>query len=306
MKRFFFSFFGLLPCLVLLTGNAHAQMQPNSITVSPSLLQLDLSVDKPEGTLTYFNTSNDTIDLTLSASDFAPLEDGYKLSFLSQKDADNYKYSLSSWIDFGAKTLTLPPHSSKTVTVFIQKEKLTTGGHYATILAQMAGNTTDTLQIQGILASLLFVRANTGREKDDASIASLLADSDTLSFPKNMIFRFNNTGDTTLTPYGLITITDPFHRLVAKSIVNENSLQSLPESIRRFEVPLRFVALAYIPGVYTAHLTIHFGKTTINKDQTISFFSQGQIPYIQIFITIAFLYGMFLFVRRFLPRKRTD
>lgn len=294
----------LLICLFSPVAMAQ-ELPPDSVTVNPSLLSLDLSKDKPEGILTYSNSSSQTVQLSLSASDFAPLEDGYKLSFLNQQDAANYRYSLSSWIDFSSKTITISPHDSTQVIVFIQKEKLSPGGHYASIFAEVEGNSIENVRIRGVLASLLFVRTNTGHEKEEATILGFFPQQDFLNFPNTMIIRFNNIGDTTLIPYGLIKFTDPFGRYVAKGIVNQGSYSSLPESIRRFEIPTTSFTPFLFPGWYTARLTLHFGKENIQKNATITFFSQGSIPLLQILVVLVVGAVVFWILRKKLPLKRS-
>src|SRR5258708_15217674 len=102
---------------------AKASTTDNVITVTPSLFLLDLQKDKPEIEYYYDNGTNQTIELALSASDFKPLEDGYKISFIQGKAADSYKYRLSSWITFEKNTLIISPHSSETVKLFINKDE---------------------------------------------------------------------------------------------------------------------------------------------------------------------------------------
>ena len=84
--------------------------------------------------LTYANNTKSEINLVLSVQDFTELEDSYKIDFLTGKDSANYKYSLSSWISFENKNLDLAPGEKKSVKVFIDKNRITKGGHYASIL----------------------------------------------------------------------------------------------------------------------------------------------------------------------------
>ena len=290
--------------LLFIPSLTYAQViQPNSLSVSPSLLQLDLAKDTSEANLTYTNTTSQTLEVSLSASDFAPLEDGYKISFLSQKDADNYKYSLSSWVDFSEKTILIPPNSKKTITVFIAKDKLTSGGHYATILAQMHSVKANDIQINSVLASLLFVRTNSGKEIDAASIVSMDTDGDLLTFPSSVTLRINNTGDSALTPYGLIQVKDSLNREVARGILNTDSQQVLPESIRSYTVRLRSLTLAFLPGRYHVVLTMHYGKKLIYATKSINVLSQGQLPYVQFILIIAIFLTIGLIFKRKLPRK---
>jgi hypothetical protein len=254
----------------------------NSLTVAPSIIRLDLATDKPEALLEYKNTTNKTIELSLSASDFAELEHGYKPSFLDEKTAQNYKYSLSSWIDFDKKTLVIAPFATESVTVFINKDKLSPGGHYGSILARIT-NTTDseTVQIQGVLSSLIFVRTNTGQEKELGEIQNFAPNRTLIAFPKTFALRFKNTGDTDLIPYGLVEIKDMFGRTVAKGILNEGSLATLPESIRSYDIEVKANTFLF-PGMYSADFKGHFGKTNQQMQAEKKFFSEGNLPIIPI------------------------
>src|SRR5690242_7882292 len=81
----------LIPLLFfLLPTPIFAQSTPaNTVTVSPSIVHLDLQTDSPETTLYYKNNGDETISLSFNASDVTELEDGYKLSFLEPKNAQN-------------------------------------------------------------------------------------------------------------------------------------------------------------------------------------------------------------------------
>src|ERR1035437_4872725 len=150
------------------TPAAHAQtkaQEQKGITVSPSIAHIDLATDPAEYTLTYTNTTGTDINLLLSVQDLSEFEGTYQINFLNQKDAANYKYSLSSWISFENKNIELNPGEKKTVKVFIDKNRITKGGHYASILAQIQQPQSKTvINILPTLSSLLFVRASTGKE----------------------------------------------------------------------------------------------------------------------------------------------
>lgn len=292
---FVYLFIGLL-VLSLPNGFSQAYAQTNAVSVSPSLLHLDLQTDEPQATLYYKNTSKETVELTLSASDVTELEDGYKLSFLEQKDAKNYKYSLSSWIDFDKKTLIVNPGETSTVTVFIKKDRLNPGGHYGAVLAQISNkNPSGNVAINSSLSSLIFVRTNTGKEKEEGKIEKFAPIREWLDFPDSFVLRFNNTGDVDVVPYGLITIKDIFGRIVAKGIVNEGSLATLPESIRRYDVQILKQENFLIPGIYKAELTGHFGKKNKQFKAAAAFFSQGSIPLLP--LVVIFTAGLIALVK---------
>ena len=143
--------------------------QQNTLTVTPQLTSLDLATDDPETLIYYKNSSSTPIELTLSVQDVKELEDRNPVGILDAKEAANYKYSLSSWVTLERQTLLLNPGEERTVKVTIAEEKLSPGGHYGTILAeirQKEGN--EKIKLKGVIASLLFVRADTGNEVEAA------------------------------------------------------------------------------------------------------------------------------------------
>lgn len=275
----------------------------NAITVSPSVIQLDLAYDKPQTTIFYTNRTKTSIELHLQAQDIRELEDGYKLSFLDQKDSNNYPYRLSSWLSFDKTSLIIDPGEKAAVTVYVNTNKLTPGGHYASIVASVINeNSKNDVQINTDLSSLFFVRTNTGKELDQAKVTALyIPQDDTLhiALPQTIIFSFENTGDTVLTPYGLLTITDPFGHVITKGIVNADSLQTLPESIRRYEVSINKTTGFFLPGVYQAALHIHFGKQNIQQTVTIKFFSQGSIFVSWILLILILIGAGFILKKKF-------
>jgi hypothetical protein len=291
----------LLTCLFLpLSKVAYAQ-QPKGITVVPSIAHIDLATDPPQYELTYINNTTADITLNLSVQDFTELEDSYKLDFLSPQDAANYKYSLSSWISFENPQLQLSPGEKKSVKVFIDKTRITKGGHYASILAEIGGNANGKdINIRGILSSLLFVRASTGQEIEDARISDFVPLRDGIDYPDTYMLRFENNGNVYVTPYGLIQVYDPLGNLVGKGVLNENSLDALPESIRRYDTNVTNYQPVLLPGFYTAKIQIHYGKSNQKLSTTVRFFSQGRFnfPKIVLGVVIILLIGLYLRKRR--------
>ncbi len=306
MRKFLF----LLTFFFISTPYAFAATFPaNTISVNPSLVQLDLQTDQPQATLQYSNTTNQTVELSLSASNFTDLENGWNLSFLEDKNAQNYKYGLASWINFDKKSLILNPHETGNVTILINKNELSPGGHYGSILAEVVQQTSSgDIGIKSILASSLFVRTNTGREVENGFIEYFTSPQNFFDFPNTYVMRFENTGDVDVTPHGLLTVTDVFGRIIAKGIVNQGSLISFPESVRRFDIPIKNLSSFIFPGKYTATISVHFGKSEKKLTASRSFFSQGSLPLFPIAIGIVIIVcvGMYLFLkRRNLQRNRS-
>lgn len=257
--------------------------QEKGITVTPSIIHLDLESDPAEYDISYTNSTNSNITLLLSVQDFSELEDAYRLNFLNQKDAQNYKYSLSSWVSFENKNIQLAPGEKKTVKIFIDKNRITKGGHYASILAEILQEEAEKqVQVKAVLSSLLFVRASTGLEVEDGKISSFAPIRDGLEFPDSFMLRFQNSGNVHVVPYGLIEVYDMFGNIVSKGILNEGSLDALPESIRRYDIISKTDKKVLLPGFYTAKIAMHFGKQDKKLSTSVKFFSQGSFDLIKL------------------------
>ena len=278
---------------------------PAGISVIPSIMYLDLALDPPEYTLTYINNTKSDIKLELSVQDFSELEDDYKINFLETKDAASYKYSLSSWVTLENKNLELTQGEEKSIKVFIDKARITKGGHYASVLARSTQqNVEKQININPVISSLLFVRASTGKEIENGKISTFRPDRNFLNFPENFVLRFENSGNVHVIPYGQIVITDNFGNRVANGILNEKSLDALPESIRKYDIPIIHDSQFMIPGIYTAKIDVHYGNSQKEISRTTIFFSQGSFNFAKIgFVIIIISIIGFIAYKRIRKRK---
>jgi uncharacterized membrane protein len=298
-----------LPCFILsvvvigcflAASSQRVSAQQKAISVTPSILMLDLSLDEPEAEITYRNDTDFPVTLHFSAQDFTELSEGWKVNFIPEQDAKNYRYSLATWLRFGTEEITLEPGEEKAVKIFVNSRNLTPGGHYASVLAEMRQDTTsEQVQIKGILSTLVFVRTNTGKEIEDAAISEFKAISGLLAFPNKALFRLRNSGNVQLTPYGRVEIKDMRGKIVAYGIVNEDSLMTLPESIRRYDVALVKSQRFILPGIYTAELKTHVGKSKKELVAKTQFFTQGSVNIVGIGILVLVILGSYYAVRRF-------
>jgi hypothetical protein len=273
--------------------------EPECITVIPSIMTVDLKTDPPEYEIRYINNTPAEITLLLSAQDFTELEDGYKISFLEGKDAENYKYSLSSWISFENKNIQLAPREEKSIKIFIDSKRLTVGGHYASILAKVdQSNSKKSININPVISSLLFVRAASGNEIESGKISSFKPDRSLFNFPKKFALRFQNNGNVFITPYGTLEIYDPRGKKIATSVLNEGSLNTLPESIRRYDINVKPTTKILLPGIYTAKLSMHYGNSKKQINESIKFFSDGSIDLIKITLVLIVIILVLYFIRK--------
>jgi hypothetical protein len=254
----------------------------SGISVSPSIIELDLQTQAPVATLTYTNNTREAVGISLSAQNFIGLSDTGQINYAGNT-LENYRYGLSAWIQLDTNAITLMPGESKTVQISIEKEALPQGTHFASILAAVqVRNTAKSVTIQPVLSSLLFVRADSLYNREEANIISFDPDRLFPYFPSDFTLRINNSGNIALTPYGLVMVKDIFGRTVARGVVNTGSLIALPESIRRFDIPVSVLTGYLLPGFYSADLTVEYGLGNRLLVQTVTFFSQGSIDWVKI------------------------
>ncbi len=277
MKRLLFVFLFLTLSYQLSTTHARAQSK-NSIMVSPQLIQLDLSKDPPEAEYTYTNNTSQTVELSLSMQDVKELEDRGIPGIIDPNVTKDYNYGLSNWARFSNNNLVILPGESKTVTVFIDKTRLTLGGHYGSVLAEIVQKDNQkTVKLRAIISTLLFVRSGSEYEQERANIVQISNDSELFSFPSTITFRLQNTGNVDLTPYGIISVTNPLGNEVARGIINEDSLITLPDSTRRYIVKINKYADIVLPGIYQTTVKLKYGKHKFALEESSYFFILGEV-----------------------------
>lgn len=284
----FLSFLLLLSALFVF-GSKPLNAQSQNIIVEPQLIQLDLSKDRPQAEYFYTNNTSETIELSLSMQDVKELQDRGIPEILNVNDSKNYQYGLSSWTRLSTNSLIIAPKEKKSVTVYIDNERLSPGGHYGTLLAEIKQfDEGRQVQLRAILSSLLFVRAGLGGEIEEAEIVNLRFLQNFYAYPTNAFFNLQNTGNVDLTPHGILTIKDPFVREITRTIVNEDSLITLPDSSRQYAMPIVSKIAILPPGIYTATLDVRYGKTKTEKREVKKFFSLGILTVDKILIIVLF------------------
>lgn len=246
------------------------------ISVTPQIQTIDLSKDASTVTFKYKNTTPSAIVLNFSMKDFAELEESGLPGFLDDKSAQNYKYGLASWASLSTQTVLLNPGDEKSIDVSIDKTRLTLGGHYASVLAEIAQPENDkNVRLRGVLAALLFVRSGSEFDREEEAVESLVPDSDFYSFPQTFILRLINRGNVDVTPHGTLDIYDPLGKKVGNAIINEASNISLPETIRRYNISVLNTPKLILPGVYRVDVYLHFGHANKTLFYENTFFSLG-------------------------------
>jgi hypothetical protein len=239
---------------------------PKGITLSPALESVKIQSTEPEHQLTFYitNHKNTPQTINIKTADFNTLDETGGLVFVGSNPTQlQKKYGLASWISLPQSTITVQPNQSANLTAFILNlPSLSSGGHYGALMLQLDGNSgssskSNEVSVQPIASSLLFVD-KAGGDTHFLSLANVYATHNLFSLPSSVTLRFKNNGNTHLIPRGIITITDPSGKLVSKGVINENSGIILPETYRRYSVPLNKVASSTHPGKYKMHVDFRF------------------------------------------------
>jgi hypothetical protein len=87
---------------------------------------------------------------------------------------------------------------------------------------------------------------------------------------------FTNTGNTQTAPQGLITITGPGHKEVARGAINVNSGLILPGTSRLYSVALTAEHRLVYPGVYHLRVVYNLPGSAVTRSYTKSFIFVNQ------------------------------
>ncbi len=252
MRRWLFVAFTVVIALCVVKNNAFAA---EGVTISPPFQNITITKDQQTADFSYSVTNNDpsqTKTFTLSTSDFGSLDESGGVAFLASTPGQIRPHGLVNWLTLSDSTVTLRPGEVKTMRASINNQpSLTPGGHYGAILLgeqPTAAASKDKVIVQSVLSTLLFVN-KIGGEKYDLKLDSVQPATDwwqTLSLKA----RFHNKGNIDVVPRGVIRLLDPRGREVARAAINEESSRILPDSFRRFTVPLMTTRRISAPGKY--------------------------------------------------------
>lgn len=273
------------------------EIAPPVITLSAKpgqTVQVQISLrDISSGSLVVDNAVNDFV---------AGGEDGTP-KILMDNNGDTNPYSLKSWINPIASLL-LAPHQIKTLNVTIKvPADATPGGHYGVIRFTAAPSELHTtgVSLSASLGSLIMINVS-GNTKESLAMSefSVNKNGKTASLfestPITFTERIKNSGNVFEEPTGQIAITDMFGKKIANVNVNLQSHNILPQSIRRFDVPLDSAVIGnrILFGLYHAKLHMTYGASKQILTANLDFWI---IPYRLIAFSIILLVGGFFVLR---------
>lgn len=221
-------------------------ISPSDGTVELVPAYLEVTLDKPGETkqiqLFLTNHTQKQITLQLFPIDFKQQEPNGITTFIGQQEK-NYSYSLASFLSFETDTVVIDPGQKQPVTIQVANRKdVSPGGHYAAVVAKLVTENQDkssTTYLAPAVSSLIYLR-KTGGEKFSLGLKDVSWPQNAVAFqyPQSLQLSFQNEGNVHVIPYGLIQITDNFHRVIYKGIINTSSARILPETRRDIDVSL--------------------------------------------------------------------
>jgi hypothetical protein len=255
------------------------QQSPKGITLSPALVQATVQSTESEHQIVFHITNNEPThqNIKISTADFNTLDESGGLVFVGTNPTHlQKKYGLAEWITLPNTSLSLEPGQTAEISATITNQStLSPGGHYGALMLTLNDSsqspTQNKVAVQPIATSLLFVN-KVGGDTHRLKLTTVNSNHNIFKLPRDITLRFYNDGNTHLIPRGTIEITDPRGKLVAKGVINENSNLLLPETYRKFSVPLKRISNSVFPGKYKITTNFRFdGYDQIRTYQTSQF-----------------------------------
>jgi hypothetical protein len=216
------------------------------------------------------------------------------------------EYNLANWMTLpSGSEVTIPANQTVVAKVTItNRSDLTPGGHYGAVIVTTGSGTAtkSNVSISQQLVSLIFVK-KLGGEQYGLDLKKMLVDQDKGDLPRSVSLNFASTGNVHVIPRGYIEVTDPKGKLVAKGIINPDSLLVLPGATRQLMTSLQPVANSNVPGQYK--ITAHYRYDGTDEFQTQSlYFSRSGIPRTLILSILGVTLAIFVAAATYILKKK--
>jgi hypothetical protein len=274
-------------CCLFFAAKTQAAAQPQQsspgITLSPAVVQAQIQNDESEHRLTFTISNNQPTARTIkiSTADFNTLDESGGLVFVGTNPTTlQKKYGLATWLTLPQTSITLQPKQTTTINAsVVNQSTLSPGGHYGALMLGLEDSGQDSsnnkVSVHPIATSLLFID-KIGGDTHRLALTDTYIEHNILRLPASLSLRFYNGGNTHLIPRGEVLIENSKGKLLSKGIINEDSAIILPETHRRYSVPLRNISSALIPGKYKIIVNYRFdGYDQFRTYQTSQFLFTG-------------------------------
>ncbi len=240
-KQFFTVLFFLTFFSLFFAPQTHAQTKAG-VSINPPLQEISLAAELPatQTAVTITNTSSVAQSVRVQALDFEQTDAQGNIRF-ANKPLSATQFTLARFISFPESEFLLPPAASKVVTATITNSlELSPGTHYASLIFTFTPKESkEEAKVVPALSSLLILKKN-GGEFYRISLTSVTGTPLTFGWesPKEVQLILENTGNTHVTPRGVVTATGLRKKILYKGSINEASALVLPNNRRLITVSL--------------------------------------------------------------------
>ncbi len=208
---------------------------------------------KVTGTLKFWNGTDDYMDVTLQAEDFAPEGESGHIKVGAAADPAR---SLKTWITPKLPSLIVFPKQNIQLDFTVNVPENAPPGSYwgAISVRALPPKTGEGSAIMPEVASIVLLQVN-GDADERLSLESFSSPKLVDSPPVALASRFRNEGNTYLKPEGKVEIKNLFGKVVATAPLEGENV--LPGAIRRIDTSL---GQGFWLGRYTASLEAEYGN----------------------------------------------
>jgi hypothetical protein len=278
----------------------------NALTVSPARMEVSGDPGKTlSGDFLIINEQNTDQTYYTSVENFEAQGESGTPSFSGAS-----KDGLASWIQVQEKIEIKKGERVKVPFTITIPSNADAGGHFAAVFLTTVPPETQGSEVAiGAKVGMLILLRVSGDIKEGGGVLSFLTtniNKYTTSLPVHFAYRFSNTGNDRVNPYGFITIKNTFGSVTKEINANPSQGNILPNSVRKFEVKwsgdgvlpssasffdnVKYQWRNFAIGSYTADLSLQFG-TSGTSQSTLSFFI---IPWQLILVVLIGLFAVYV------------
>ena len=255
----------LLLSLFVNFGLAQVNVSSQSLEISPPSQEVQADPGQSVSVKAKVrNRTKDTLPIQVRIEDFTAQGEEGQVALIEKGP-----YSLTSWAALDSSSFELGAGATKEVLATITVPKDAAGGRYGSFVFSVGGQAVPGIAagVSQEVASLFLVRIS-GPVNERLAITAFSAPSFLEFGPVPFTFKFENSGNVHVKPFGLINITDVFGRVV-KDVVVRGEANILPGATRVVQASYdeRFLI-----GPFKATANINFGSKNESLSATTTFF----------------------------------
>ena len=291
---------------MVFAGNVSHAQEAMTMKVEPALFEQTVNPgDRFSTSINVSNPGTATKQFTVGVQDISGVDQNSQPVFSSTSVET---YGVSSWVQIGQPTITVPAGGSVIVPFSITVPKNAgPGGHYGAIFIS-TNPSRPVVNGSGLgyeVGALIELRI-AGDAVQKAEIKEFSTDESLYQNP-SVSFKTTvaNEGNILLQPRGPIDITNMFGQKVSSIVMNDSGNSIFPGATRSFTASWQGSGLAF--GQFTAVMTLNYGDA-VNKtiSQSLAFWVIPVVPIVVVLVSILFFILIFVWSVKAYVRKRVN